>query len=130
MSKESATTKLTRARNVVRGLRKLLKSREKMFVDGVLRGRAEIEGLFQSHIDALDEKKRRYAAYQQAVAAERAIARQTNAMWLQLYVAVRGQHGRPGLVTLGMKLHKKPGPKTTASKLAGVQKRAQRKRRA
>jgi hypothetical protein len=128
MSKESATTKLTRARNVLRGLKKLLKPRGKMLVDGVPRSRGDMEALFQSHIDAIDAKARRYAAYQQAVAAERAIARKTNALWINLYLAVRGQHGLAGVSVLGMKPHKKPGPKTLASKLAGVQKRARRKR--
>jgi hypothetical protein len=128
MSKESAITKAERARRVLRGLKQLFKDSPVLRVDGVPYRRAQIEALFRAHLAAIDEKAARYAAYRQAVAAERAIARKTNAMWIDLYVAVLGRFGRAKLPVLGMKLHRKPGPKTVAAKLAGVQKRAKKKR--
>jgi hypothetical protein len=124
MSKESKATKLARSRNVILGLRKTYKPGDIIMIDGVGHTRDEVIAIFQGHIDALSAKDTRYAEYRTAVALERKLARQVLALWLHLqrfFTASLGPHGPP---KFGMEAPKKPGPKTTAAKLAGVQKRA------
>jgi hypothetical protein len=128
MSKESTVTKVQRARKVASGMKKLFKATDEMILAGKARTRDEVIDLFTSHVAALDERDRRYQAYLAAVAAERALAKQTNAVWLDLRTAVKSLRGAAQLPKLGMKPHRKPGPRTVASKLAGVQKRAAKKR--
>ncbi len=127
MSKESAITKLARARNVIQGLRRHFKAREVIRVDGKDFTRAQIIRLFKRHEAAIDAKRRRYDAYLRAVADERALAKATLAMWYGIHNTVSAKLGRKNLPGFGMREHKKPGPKTVASKLAGVQKRAKRR---
>jgi len=127
MSKESKATKLARAGKVILGLRKRYKPGDILVIDGVSRTRDEVIAIFQQHIDALRAKDTRYAAYRSAVVFERKLAKQVLALWLhmqKLFNATLGPHGPP---TFGMKARRKPGPKTTAAKLAGVQKRAKKR---
>lgn len=127
MSKESAITKLARARKVIQGLRKHFKPRETVRVDGRDLTREQIIGLFTRHVAAIDAKRRRYDAYRRAVADEREVAKATLAMWYGIHNTVSAKLGRRNLGDFGMRQHKKPGPKTTQAKLAGVQKRAKKR---
>ena len=121
-------TKVDRAVKVIGGLKALFGPREKVWVEGKVWRRDDLIALFASHTAAIRDKNARYLAYLASVAAEKALARQTNAVWLALRNTVSTAHGPAAIVKVGLQPYKKPGPKTIASKLAGVQKRAARKR--
>ena len=127
MSKESDLTKLTRASNLVTGLRKHFKPGEKLVVGGVQYTRDEIIALFEEHTAAIDDKRKRYAAYRAEVARERKLARRSLGLYLDLHAALGNHFGSVNLWRFGMKEHGKPGPKTLQSKVAGVQKRAKKR---
>jgi hypothetical protein len=128
MSKESGVTKAERARQVIKGLKSVYPTNQKVILGGKAYMRDDVIALYRSHLAALDAKTARYGAYQQAVADERAIAAKTNDLWVTLYGVVLNLKGEPGLNALGMKRRRKPGPKKVEAKLAGVQKRAAKKR--
>jgi hypothetical protein len=127
MSKESSITKLARARKVILGLRKHFKAREVIRIEGKDLTREEVIGLFARHVAAIDAKRRRYDAYRRAVAEERELARAALDMWLGIHNTVSVKLGRRRLGDFGMRGHRKPGPKTTQAKLAGVQERAKKR---
>jgi hypothetical protein len=127
MSKESALTKAERARLVVTNLPKLFPKNASMFVGGRKWTRDELVAFYKSHLAALDRKVARYAAYREAVAQEKTLAREANDVWIHLYSVMENEIGADGPTRLGMKRHRKPGPKTLEAKVAGVQKRAKKR---
>jgi hypothetical protein len=127
MSKESDLSKLTMASKLVAGLKKHFKPTDKLLVSGVEYSRDEVIAVFDEHTTALDEKRKRYASYRSAVARERALAKRSLALYLDLHTVLGNLFGWVNLVRFGMKEHKKPGPKTLDAKLAGVQKRAKKR---
>src|ERR1700677_5081671 len=81
MSKESSATKVARAESVATGLRTLFGPREKVWAEGEAGRSSDVIALFDSHAAAIRDKDARYRAYLFSVAAEKALARQTNAVW-------------------------------------------------
>jgi len=98
-----------------------------LVVGGVQYTRDEIIALFEEHTAAIDDKRKRYAAYRAEVARERKLARRSLGLYLDLHAALGNHFGSVNLWRFGMKEHGKPGPKTLQSKLAGVQKRAKKR---
>ncbi len=130
MSRIGAITKAERARQVTTNLDKAFDPGVKLVLGGKAYTHDEVKAIFQSHLAAIDAKKSRYAAYQQAVAQERALAKQTAELWQSLTNVVRVTMPATKLPVMGIRARKKPGPKTVAAKAAGVEKRAKKKRSA
>jgi hypothetical protein len=127
MSKESTVTKQSRANSTVKGLRTLLGPNDKVRIAGDLYSRDEIIGAFERHKAAIALKRTRWAAYREAVALERELARTANRFWVGLRRWANGTRGDEDLATLGMRRDRKTGPTTLQSKVAGVQKRAKKR---
>jgi hypothetical protein len=127
MSKESDLTKRTMASRLVMGLKKHLKPDDKLMLAGVVYTRDEIIAVFEEHTTAIDDKRKRYAAYRSEVARERKLAKRSLGLYHTLHTVLGNLFGWVNLGRFGMKEHKKPGPKTLQSKLAGVQKRAKKR---
>jgi hypothetical protein len=127
MPRESSVTKVSRAHNVARGLRKLLQPSDKVRINGVPYERDEIVDAFERHKAAIRRKSIRWAAYREAVAEERDLARTTNMMWVGLQRWANATRSHADIATLGMRPYRKTGPKTLQSKFAGAQKRASRR---
>lgn len=128
MSKESTVTKRSRANSVAEGLRKLLAPGDEVRIHGVLHTRDEVIDAFERHKKALELKRVRWAAYRRAVAEERELARTANWFWVGLKQWANGLLSPEDILVLGMSKHRKTGPKTLRGKLAGVQKRAKKRR--
>jgi hypothetical protein len=127
MSKESDVTKRSMAYKLVTGLKKHLKASDKLWINGVEHTRDELIAFFDEHTAALDEKRDRYAMYRSSVARERRLSRRSLGLYKRLHTILRNLFGPEHLGRFGMKEHKRPGPKTIASKLAGVRKRAKKR---
>ena len=128
MSRIGAITKSERARQVMTNLDKAFDPGEKVVLGGKTYLQDEVIAIFRAHLAAIDAKKSRYAAYQQAVAEEQALAKQTADLWQSLTNVVRIRTPKAKLPVMGIRARKKPGPKTVAAKAAGVEKRAKKKR--
>jgi hypothetical protein len=128
MSRIGAITKAERARQVIGGLGKAFDPGAKVVLGGKTYLQDEVIAIFRAHLAAIDAKKSRYAAYQQAVAEERALAKQTADLWQSLTNLVRVTVAKTKLPVMGIRARKKPGPKTVAAKAAGVEKRAKKRR--
>ncbi len=128
MSRIGAITKAERARQVMTSLGSVFPPGEKLVLGGKTYLQDEVIAIFRAHLAAIDAKKSRYAAYQQAVAEEQALAKQTGEMWQDLTGVVRIRMPKAKLPVMGIRARKKPGPKTVEAKAAGVEKRAKKKR--
>jgi hypothetical protein len=128
MSRIGAVTKAERARQVIDNLGKVFPPGAQVVLGGKAYLDDEVIAIFRAHLAAIDAKKKRYAEYQQAVAAEQALAKQTADLWQSLTNVVRVRLPATKLPVMGIKARKKPGPKTVAAKAAGVEKRAKKRR--
>jgi hypothetical protein len=124
MSKESTIQKVTMARGAIRGLKKRFGPNVVIVLWGKKWKRKDLVALLESHLAAIEEKRKRKAAYEASVAAEKALARRVLPLLLGLRRSVNITFGGGALAEFDMKRYGKPGPKTTAAKLAGVEKRA------
>jgi hypothetical protein len=84
MPRESDVTKASRAHHATKGLRKLLGQNDEVRIGGVVHSRDEIIDAFERHKVAIRQKSIRWAAYKEAVAQERELARTTSALWVGL----------------------------------------------
>jgi hypothetical protein len=128
MPRESAVTKHSRARSVTSGLRKLLAPGDQVRIEGVDYARDAIIDAFERHEKALELKRLRWAAYRQTVAEERDLARTSNWFWVRLKRWANTTRTGADVLALGMTKYRKTGPKTLRGKVAGVQKRAKKRR--
>jgi hypothetical protein len=126
MPKTSQVIRQIRAANVVAGIRKHMPPGRKVYLDGKAYTSKELIALFQEQVDAIDAVRSARAALTAAVRKERVVAKKVNAATLGLQSIVRPMFalGSAALADFGWAPPKKPGPKTTAAKLAGVLKAA------
>jgi len=133
MPKTSQLQRRTRAANVVAGIQKRLPRDETYSLNGKAYSHEELAAFFQAQVDALDAIRSARAVLASAVAKERAVSRRVTARVPSFRDLIAQRFGmRPdALSDFGWTVPKKPGPKTVAGKLAGVEKaRATRKARA
>jgi hypothetical protein len=125
MPRATKLDKLTQAKSRLHGLTKHFPKQGKAKVGGKAVSRAELIALFQGHLDAMDDVDAARIALVMAVAKERALAKRVKATTEALTAWVSMVFGPDVAVwaDFGLKIAKKPGPKTAAAKLAGVQKR-------
>jgi hypothetical protein len=123
MPRISQVTKRTRAASIVSGIRKRLPSAETYKMSGKAYTHEELAAFFQAQVDALDAVHAARAALAAAIAKERAVARSVAARLPLFQNSIGNRLGFTPEVfaDFGWQLPKKPGPKTTASKLAGVE---------
>jgi hypothetical protein len=122
MPRKSKLTKREGARKVIAGLATHFPAGRAIVLERKRYTRAQLTGLFQAHIDALDEIDAAHATFAAAVRRERAVARATHrlTMILQRFVGAAFGTNAAVLGDFGWEVPKKPGPKTTGAKLAGV----------
>jgi hypothetical protein len=125
MPRSTKVAKVNEALSVIAGLTEHFPNEGKLSVGGKAISRAALVAIFQGHLDAIHEVEAALAAFQAAVRKERAIAKRTKTTRALLRSTLRSKFGTDVRVwaDFGLKLAKKPGPKTVASKLAGVRKR-------
>jgi hypothetical protein len=129
MSVQTTIEKLVTARAVIKGVRKRWSSQATVFIDGEAVTPDAIIARYEAQMAAIDLVAHKKAEYEAALAAERAMRKPMQAYTLAVKGSVRGFLGVGALPDFGWAKPKKPGPKTLASKLAGVQKRAARRRK-
>jgi hypothetical protein len=128
MAIQSRIEKLTTARDVSQGVSKLLADRDVLTVAGKAVTPAEILARYQAQMAAMDRVRETWVVYKTALAAEKRMRRPMQKLTVDLKQTVWVELGPEKFPAFGWKKPKKPGPKTVASKLAGVQKRAAKKR--
>jgi hypothetical protein len=126
MPRISKTTKRNRARDAIRGLKSRFGPNDITRLGGKAMTRNEAIAFFQSHLDAIAAVDAATAALRVAVARERALDRQVLAFMPVLQSLVESRFERyPGAWgEFGLKLPKKPGPKTVKAKAEGARKAA------
>jgi len=122
MPRTSQLTRGQRASKVISGVEKRFPRRETYLLDGKPYSRDEIVAVFRDAVDALGAIQAARAALAAAIAKERATARRVQALMPRIvaYVGERFGSSADVFADFGWKLPKKPGPKTTAAKLAGL----------
>ena len=81
-----------------------------------------------ARLAAIQRVRQAHADYQAALAAERRMRKPMQALTVDVRRAVMRELSPSGFPDFGWKTPRKPGPKTVASKLAGVEKRDAKKR--
>jgi hypothetical protein len=127
MPVQSKQEKVETARNVVEGVKKCFAPTDVVPIDGEPVTCAAIGELFQSQLDAIAAVAAAYAAWQEALAAERRLRVRARTVSVDLRSHVWRSRGAAGLALFQWRPPKKTGPKTLAGKLAAVQKRAKKK---
>ncbi|MDP9003020.1 MAG: hypothetical protein M3O46_23250 [Myxococcota bacterium] len=124
MPKLGTVTKRARATSVIRGVTKHFVRGKRYLIGGKQYTPEDLVGIFQSHIDAIDDVGAAHAAVQVAVAKERQIARHAHALMLKLKGVVEHELGPTNDIyaAFGWTMPKKPGPKTVKAKLEGAEK--------
>ncbi len=121
--------KLTTARNVVQGLKKRYEPGAVLRMLGADYARDDLIALFEEQIEAIKAVDAARAAWQEAILRERALRRRTRRAAVLLRSKAYDDFGAPGSRDFGWDPPKPPGPKTLASKMAGVEKRAKKRAR-
>ena len=129
MSVQTSIEKLTVARAVIKGVRKRWSGHATVLIDGVSVTPDAIVARYEAQVAAIDRVAQTKAEYQAALAAERAMRKPMQTYTQSVKTSVLGLLGSGAMPDFGWAKPKKPGPKTLASKLAGVQKRAARRRK-
>jgi hypothetical protein len=124
MPKTSHLTRQTRAANVVAGIRKHVPPGKTVHLDGKAYTAKQLAALFQEQVDAIEAVRLARGALAVAVGKERVVAKKVNAATLSLRSLFFHWFAPAVLADFGWERPKKPGPKTTAAKLAGVLKAA------
>jgi hypothetical protein len=122
MPRTSQLTRRQRASKVLSGVEKRFPRGETYRFDGKSYSRDELAAVFRAQIDALNEIRAARAALAVAVSKERTAAQRVRALTPRVVAYVGERFGTTADVfaDFGWELPKKPGPKTTAAKLAGV----------
>ena len=128
MAIQSKIEKLTTAREVMQGVSKHLADRSVLTVAGNKVTPDEIIARYQAQIAAIDRVRETLAVYKTALAAEKRMRRPMQKFTVDFKQVVLMELGPDKLPAFGWKAPKPPGPKTVASKMAGVEKRAAKKR--
>ena len=129
MTVQARLEKLINARDVIGGVRRRLGKRAALWVAGKKLTPNAVIAVYEEQLAAMEAVRQAHIAYELALAAERKLRRPVQTFTLDLKATVRNELGLAAYRDFGWKLPRKPGPKTLASKLAGVQKRAAKKRR-
>jgi hypothetical protein len=126
MARISQTDKRTRTRKALDGVTKTFPSQGSITLLGKTYSHAELRALLQGQLDALDAIDAAKQSYAVAVQRERQLAPRVTKVVFALRDHLLSRHGSnlAGLAPFGFRPPRKPGPKTTAAKLHGVQKRA------
>jgi hypothetical protein len=124
MSKTSKVVKRAQAARVIAGISKHFAGKTGIDVGGKRYTPKQLVGLFQSHIDAIEEVDAAHAAGAVAVAKERKAALRVRDATRYLKMVVEVEFGPDAVAwdDFGWELPKKPGPKTVEAKLEGARK--------
>jgi hypothetical protein len=125
---QSKLEKISIAQNVIRGIKKTLAPGEKRSIGGVVYTREELIARYEDHLAKLEAIRQAWAAWQEALAAERSLRKPMTDLTYHLKQTVHGRWGVRRFGDFGWEVPKKPGPKTVKAKLAGVEKRRKNKR--
>jgi hypothetical protein len=128
MPVETTLDKVTFATNVIRGVRKVFAARSFVWVDGKKLSPDDIIARFEEQLAVLEALRKASIAYDVALEAERRLRKPMHELLMGVRRSVLGELGPNAFPFFGWNKPRLPGPKTTASKLAGVQKRAAKKR--
>jgi hypothetical protein len=125
MSKLSELEKRTRAVKIKAGITDHL-AIDKIALGGKRFTRAQLLAVFEDHLAALDAAASAYVVWRRAVSAERKADAKARAVEVLLKRLVLAREGASpvALGAYGWTPAKAPGPRTVASKAAGVKKRA------
>ena len=128
MSVQARLEKVTTANGVITGVRNRLMGEKVLWVGGRKLTPAGLIALYEEQLAALEQVRQAWIAYQVALAAERQLRRPMQSLTVDVKNTVTMLLGENGFPEFGWKKPKKPGPKTVKSKLAGVEKRAAKKK--
>ncbi|HEY3816699.1 MAG TPA: hypothetical protein VGL81_05990 [Polyangiaceae bacterium] len=129
MSVQASIEKVTTALAVIKGVRKRWSKEKTVLIEGVPVTPDAIIGRYETQLAAIDRVAKKKAEYRAALAAERAMRRPMQVYTQAVKSSVRGFLGEDAMPDFGWHKPKKPGPKTVKSKLAGVEKRAAKRRK-
>ena len=129
MPVQSLLEKVTTAKDVIRGVRKLFGDRPFVWLHGKKATPAEIIARYEEHLASMERVRQARIAYDVALDAERRLRRPMQGLTLAVKAAVLGELGGGVFPEFGWPKPKKPGPKTVKAKLAGVEKRAAKRRK-
>jgi hypothetical protein len=125
---QSKLEKVSNANQVVRGFRERFSGTDELWVDGKRLRVDDVVARYQAQLEAIQRVTVAWAAWQTALKAERAMRKPMRELTVALKAAVLQMLGPRVLASFGWKKPRKPGPKTVKAKLAGVQKRAGKRR--
>jgi hypothetical protein len=128
MPVQSKIEKITTAGDVITGVKKRYAGVKTVTVWGKVYTPDEIIAFYEKHLAAIDDVLVKRIAWEVALELERKMRKPAIAMTLGLKTDVHNRFGRNAFADFGWKRPKKPGPKTVKGKLAGVQKRAAKRR--
>jgi hypothetical protein len=122
--KISKVVKRAQAAGIISGLTKHFGGRDSQVLGGKKFTSRELVGIFQSHIDAIDDVDHTRAAASAAVARERAVAARVRDLTQRLKILVGLEFGLSPehWADFGWEIPKLPGPKTAAAKVEGARK--------
>jgi hypothetical protein len=131
MARISKADKAVQARNLMKAIPKHLGTGP-LLLKGQKYTMKQVVALFQSHLDALDEVNRARVVFRVAVGKETALAKRVKELAASVKRLVNARFGvnYEVLGDFGWTPPKKPGPKTSKAKLAGVKKREARRAKA
>jgi len=129
MPVQARLEKVTTANDVIKGVRRRLMHMPVIPLGGRKLTPDALVALYEAQLAAIERVRQAWSAYQQALFEERRLRKPMQAMTVHVKNAVMMELGPDGYPDFGWKTPKKPGPKTVKAKLAGVQKRAAKKRR-
>lgn len=127
MPVQSKLEKVTDARNVIAGIKKRLLGDRNVILEGDRYTPRQVLRMYEAQLAAIARVSTAWAAYQEALRAEKALRVPMRRTTVSLKRYVQIWHGPAGCADFRWEMPKKTGPKTVAGKLAGVQKRAKKR---
>ena len=128
MPVQSKIEKTTTARDVITGVKKRYAGVKTVTVWGKVYTPDEVIAFYEEHLAAIDDVRLKRIAWEVALEVERKMRKPALAMTKGLKTEVYSRFGRNAFGDFGWKRPKKPGPKTVKGKLAGVEKRAAKRK--
>ena len=129
MTVQARLEKVTAATDVVAGVKKHLAKRAFVWVAGKKLTPAAVIAMYEKQLAAIEAVRQAHGRYKLALAAEKRLRRPMQAFTVSLKGMVMNELGPANARDFGWKAPGKPGPKTVEAKLAGVEKRAARRRK-
>ena len=120
--------KVTTAQGVIAGVRKRFGNRPFVWLSGKKVAPDEIIGRYEAHLAAMERVRQADIAHQAALLEERRMRKPMQELTSSVKRTVLGELGGDRYPDFGWKRPKPPGPKTVKGKLAGVEKRAAKRR--